>query len=47
MSNPFDDGFFFWWEHQVPFIEDYPYVEINFTHDLGIIIPPSDQLEDM
>ena len=47
MSNPFDDDFFSWWERQVPFIEDYPYVEIDYTHDPDVIIPPGDELEDI
>jgi hypothetical protein len=45
MSNPFDDDFFSSWERQVPFIEDYLYALIDYTHDPEVIIPPGDELE--
>jgi hypothetical protein len=47
MSNPFDDNFFGWWERQTPFIEDYPYVGINFTNDPNVIILIGDELQDI
>jgi hypothetical protein len=47
MSNPFDDNFFGWWEWQNPFIKDYPYVDIDFTNDLDVIIPIGDEPWDI
>jgi hypothetical protein len=47
MSNPYDDDFFSWWERQTPFIEDYPYVGIDFTNDPDVIIPPEDEPHDI
>jgi hypothetical protein len=40
LSNPFDNDLFSWWDHHVPFIEDYPYIDIDITQDPDIIIPP-------
>jgi hypothetical protein len=36
----FDDNCFDWWSRQIPDIEDYPYVRINFSRDPNIPIPP-------
>jgi hypothetical protein len=47
MSNLDDDNFFSWWEGHAPFIEDYPYVGIDFTNDPDIIIPPEDEPHDI
>jgi hypothetical protein len=39
----FNDKFFDWWSQQIPAIEDYPYVRINFSRDLDMPIPPGEE----
>jgi hypothetical protein len=36
----FNDTFFDWWSRKIPTIEDYPYVEINFSKDPDMPVPP-------
>jgi hypothetical protein len=36
----FDDKFFDWWSRQIPVIEDYPYVGIDFSRDPDMAVPP-------
>jgi hypothetical protein len=39
----FDDTFFDWWARQIPMIEDYPYIGINFSRDPDMPIPPGEE----
>jgi hypothetical protein len=36
----FENKFFDWWSWQIPMIEDYPYVGIDFSRDPDMGIPP-------
>jgi hypothetical protein len=43
----FDDKFFSWWVRQIPAIEDYPYVGINFSRDPEMLVPPGEERGEM
>jgi hypothetical protein len=45
--NPFSDDFFDWWARQIPTIEDYPYVGIDFSQDPDMVIPPDAMLGEI
>jgi hypothetical protein len=38
-NESFDDDFFAWLSRQIPVIEDYPYVGIDFSRDPEILVP--------
>jgi hypothetical protein len=42
-NESFDDDFFTWLSRQIPVIEDYPYVGIDFSRDPEIPVPPSEE----
>ena len=35
----YDEGFFSWWRMQVPYIEYYPYVGMDFKNDQDLELP--------
>ena len=35
----YDEGFLSWWRMQVPYIEDYPYVGMDFRNDQYLALP--------
>ena len=35
----FDAIFFEWWDSQIPMIEDYPYVGMDFRGDEDLVLP--------
>ena len=39
----YNDGFFTWWEMQVPVIEDFPYVGMDFRNDDSLALPEGAQ----
>ena len=39
----YNDGFFAWWEMQVPFIEDFPYAGMDFRNDTDLALPEGAQ----
>ena len=43
----FDDKIFSWWVRQIPIIEDYPYVMIDFSRDPEIPVPPGEERGEM
>lgn len=43
----FDDTFFDWWARQISAIADYPYVEINFSRDPDMPLPPGAERGEM
>jgi hypothetical protein len=43
----FDDDFFSWLSRQIPAIEDYLYVGIDFSRDPEIPVPPSEERREM
>jgi hypothetical protein len=36
-----------WFSRQIPVIEDYPYVEIDFSRDPEIPVPPGEERGEM
>ena len=36
----YDDDFYFWWEHQLPALEQFPYARIDFHGDADLVLPP-------
>ena len=42
-NESFDDDFFVWFSWQIPVIEDYPYVGIDFSRDPEIPVPPGEE----
>ncbi len=39
----YNDGFFTWWEMQVPVIEDFPYAGMDFRNDDSLALPEGAQ----
>ena len=39
----YNDGFFAWWEMQVPVIQDFPYVGMDFRNDEDLALPEGAQ----
>ena len=39
----YDAGFFAWWDMQVPVIEDFPYVGMDFRNDDSLVLPEGAQ----
>jgi hypothetical protein len=39
----YNDGFFAWWEMQVPVIEDFPYAGMDFRNDVSLALPEGAQ----
>ena len=46
-NESFDDDFFTWLSWQIPVIENYPYVGIDFLRDPEILVPPSEERGEM
>ena len=42
-NESFDDDFFVWLSRQIPVIEDYPYVGMDFSRDPEIPVPPGEE----
>jgi hypothetical protein len=42
-NESFDDDLFAWLSQQIPVIEDYPYVGIDFSRDPKLPVPPSEE----
>ena len=40
MQSVYDDDFYFWWERQLPYLEQFPYVGMDFFGDADLVLPP-------
>ena len=40
MQSVYDDDFYIWWERQLPALEQFPYVGMDFRGDLDLVLPP-------
>ena len=40
MQSVYDDDFYFWWERQLPALEQFPYAGMDFHGDTDLILPP-------
>ena len=41
MQSVYDDDFYFWWEHQLPALEQFPYARMDFRGDADLVLPPT------
>ena len=39
MQSVYDDDFYFWWEWQLPTLEQFPYAGMDFRGDPDLILP--------
>jgi len=46
-QEAFDNKFFDWWAHQILAIEDYPYAGISFLRDPDMLVPPSEERNEI
>ena len=40
VQSVYDDDFYFWWEQQLPALEKFPYVGLDFRGDTNLVLPP-------
>ena len=40
MQSVYDDDFYFWWERQLPALEQFPYAGMDFRGDSDLVLPP-------
>ena len=40
MQIVYDDELYFWWERQLPALEQFLYAEIDFRGDPDLVLPP-------
>jgi hypothetical protein len=45
LSNPYDDDLFYWWNHHIISINNYPYERIDFIQDLNMLVPPGEAFD--
>ena len=39
MQSVYNDDFYFWWEQQLPALEQFPYVGMDFQGDNDLVLP--------
>ena len=39
-ADVYDDDFYFWWERQLPALEQFPYAGMDFRGDPDLVLPP-------
>ena len=39
MQSVYDDDFYFWWERQLPVLEQFPYAGMDFHGDPDLVLP--------
>ena len=40
VQSVYDDDFYFWWERQLPALEQFPYAGLDFQGDTNLVLPP-------
>ena len=40
MQSVYDDEFYFWWERQLPTLEQFPYARMDFRGDPDLVLAP-------
>ena len=40
MQSVYDDDFYFWWERQLPALDQFPYAGMDFYGDPDLVLPP-------
>ena len=40
VHSVYDDEFYFWWERQLPALEQFPYDGLDFRGDIDLVLPP-------
>ena len=40
MQSVYDDDFYFWWERQLPTLEQFSYAGMDFHGDLELVLAP-------
>ena len=40
VHSMYDDDFYTWWERQVPVLEQFPYIGLDFRGDPDLVLPP-------
>ena len=39
MQSVYDDDFYFWWERQLPALEQFPYARMEYCGDADLVLP--------
>ena len=47
IQGGYDDDFYAWWICQVPALEKFPYVGLDFHGNLVLVLPPGEAWGDM
>ena len=40
VQSVYDDDFYFWWESQLPYLEQFTYAGLDFQGDTDLFLPP-------
>ena len=40
VQSIYNDDFYFWWERQLPALEQFPYLGLDFRGDINLVLPP-------
>ena len=47
VQSVYDDDLYFWWERQLPALEQFPYAGMDFRGDVELVLPPGGAWEEL